>query len=178
MTKEKREYVLFDGVVLRDRREQFVYDFRGFTSDAATGHLPLIIPIEDATLPTGDYSLKTYDKLITCERKSKADLFSSLSQGRERLEREFQRMQDGGFEIAHFICECDWREVIEEPPPHTKFSGKSIFRTMTSWVHKYPRVHWHMCPGRAFAERTCFRLLQKFADKKHREKSMPNSIDT
>ena len=154
------DYHILPFVTVRDTREQAPYDFRGMRAGSKHGNVPLIVPIEDRVLKTGDYAISGLEDLMAVERKSKSDCFSSLSQGRERLEREFERMKE--MEIAHFVVECEWSDVFGNPPPHSKLNPKSIHGTMTSWVTRYPNVHWHMCPGRAFAERTCLRLLQKF----------------
>ena len=44
-------------------------------------------------LDAGDYSILGHEDRISCERKSMADLFSTLSQGHARFKRELQRAQ-------------------------------------------------------------------------------------
>jgi ERCC4-type nuclease len=51
-----------------------------------------LFPSEGATLPTGDYSVKGLEDTVMIERKSVSDLIGSLTSGRERFQREVQRM--------------------------------------------------------------------------------------
>ena len=66
--------------IIVDSREQTPLVFSLFASEVGT-------------LQTGDYSLKGLEDSITIERKSIADLIGSLTSGRERFQREIQRMQ-------------------------------------------------------------------------------------
>ena len=174
MTKEKREYVLLPFVCAIDSREQFPVTFRGLTADADKGKLPLVVPVETRTLKTGDYSIVSLEDEVCIERKSLADLYSTLCEGRERFIRELERMQE--FKYSAIVCEADWNTIINSPPNHTKFSPKSVYRSILSWSVRFPKTHFWPCYSRAFAEHTTLRLLEKYW--KHREKSMPNSIDT
>ena len=65
--------------LLIDSREQTPLSFTNFTHEVST-------------LPTGDYSVKGLEDTITVERKSVSDLIGSLTSGRERFQREVQRM--------------------------------------------------------------------------------------
>jgi ERCC4-type nuclease len=65
--------------ILIDTREQAPLKFATF-------------PTEPATLATGDYSVQGLEDSITIERKSISDLIGSLTSGRERFQREIQRM--------------------------------------------------------------------------------------
>lgn len=47
---------------------------------------------ERGTLPTGDYSVKGLEHEIVVERKSLSDLVNCIGKGRDRFEREIQRM--------------------------------------------------------------------------------------
>lgn len=176
MSSDKTDYCLFPAVVIRDTREQAGWSFRGITSDSKQGRRPLVVPIEDRALPSGDYSLAGYETRVAIERKSGADLFQSMCAERERFEREIVRLQ--GYDYAAVICEMDWPTMFESPPPRTKFTAKSVYRTVCSWQIKHKNVHWWMCHSRSFAERTCLRLLEKYLQYASAPKSMPNSIDT
>ena len=48
-------------------------------------------------LTSGDYSLIGFENVVAIERKSLADLYSSLTNDRKRFEREFQRLA-----LSHF----------------------------------------------------------------------------
>ena len=62
-----------------DTREQTPLQFQTFQT-------------ESTTLTTGDYSVKGLEDVLTIERKSVPDLIGSLTSGRERFNRELQRM--------------------------------------------------------------------------------------
>ena len=66
-------------ILLIDTREQAPLSFTTF-------------PSEVSTLPTGDYSVRGLEDTIAVERKSVSDLIGSLTSGRERFQREVQRM--------------------------------------------------------------------------------------
>lgn len=66
--------------ILVDTREQTPLVFRNLASRVAS-------------LGTGDYSLLAFEDSIAFERKSIADLVSSLSHDRERFERELCRLR-------------------------------------------------------------------------------------
>lgn len=177
MTKEKREYVLLPFCVAVDTREGSPFQFRGMKADAKHGGVPLIVPLESKTLKTCDYSIVGHETKIGVERKSRSDFVMSLIQERDRFRREFERMQE--MERAYVVVEADWNSILSEPIPHSKVNPKSLFRTVISWQDEFPKTHWWFCPGRAMAEHTTLRILQKYHE--HRiaaPKSMPNSIDT
>lgn len=61
--------------IIRDTREQDGFTFPNFR-------------VEDYGLSVGDYSVKFLTEHIRIERKSLPDLISSLTQGRDRFQRE------------------------------------------------------------------------------------------
>ena len=162
------DYVLAPFTIVIDTREQAGYDFRGFKADADKRYAPLVIPIEIGTLQTGDYSLKGYEDRIAIERKSKADCFSTFSQGRDRFERELERMRSMDF--AAVVVEATLGSCQTDPPEHTKFSFKSFYRSYIRWMVRY-RVPFIFCPTKNEAERATMRMLQGFwLDEQERNK--------
>lgn len=155
-----QDYIICPFTVIADSREQSPWHFTGFKADAAQNYKPLIVPVEVAGLKSGDYSLKGFEDRVGIERKSLADAYSTFSQGRDRFERELERLQE--MEFAAVVIEASWPAVLFSPPPHTKFSPKSFFRSVIAWQIRYPQVHWWACETRTFAERVTFRLLQRF----------------
>ena len=107
-------------------------------------------------LQTGDYSIDGYESRIVIERKSLVDLFSSVGRGRDRLEREFERMSS--YDYAALVIEGDLRTIFKNPPYQSAMQPKAVFRTLLSWSMKYGVYVWP-CPGRAFAEKTTYLLL-------------------
>lgn len=144
-----------------DTREQDAYRFTGIVGDSADKGRPIIVPTLITTLKTGDYSIVGMESLVTVERKSASDLFSTLSAGRDRFEAEHQRMAEiiaaGGHAVV--VIEADWRTMLADPPCNSRLNPLSVFRTAISWTAKY-RVAWWAIPGRRFAELTCFQILR------------------
>ncbi len=149
--------------VICDTREQAPYAFEGLTCDQADGGGPLIVPTIRDTLASGDYSLQGYAG-VACERKSLSDLYSTIGQGRDRFERELERLNK--LDWAAVVIEATWPEVCAEPPPHTRLPPKTVFRSILAWSVRYPRVHWFPCGQRRLAEVTTFRLLERYVREK------------
>ena len=149
--------------VLIDGREKAPYRFEGIRSDASHQHKPLIVPTRWEHLRTGDYTIAGMEDKVCIERKSLADLYSTLGQNRDRFEREHERMlkivEGGG--ICCVVVEADWETVMHWPPTRSQLPPKVVFRTAVSWQIRY-RVPWHMMPDRRFAEIYTFRFLEKF----------------
>lgn len=134
--------------ILCDTREQLSYSFKKYPCT-----------VERATLKTGDYSLKGYEKNgITIERKSLQDLYQSFGQGRERFEREWIRMQD--FEYAAIIIESTLEGILT-PPRYTQMLPKVIIQSLISWSIKY-HVNVIYSGSRDLSECYIFNLLDKF----------------
>jgi len=106
-------------VIAIDTREQRPYDFPGAVVQ---------------TLPTGDYSIVGFTDRVTIERKSKADAYSSLGQGRARFRRALER-------LAHF----DYAAIVVEEsvpgfmrsPPHSKMNPRSAMCSLLAWSVRY-----------------------------------------
>lgn len=155
--------------IIQDSREISgggVWTFTGITGDSGDKFRPLIVPTEIATLHTGDYSLKGFENAVTVERKSAADLFSTLASGRDRFEAEHVRMQ--AFKLAVVVIESDWPGMLATPPYPSRLSPMSVFGTAVSWLVKY-NIPWIACPGRRFGELYAFQLLKKFYEQQQAE---------
>lgn len=150
----------FPCVVKIDTREQRPYQFADLIADVSQGGGPLIVETVTGTLVSGDYSLCGFEDRIAVERKSLADLFGTIGGGRDRFERELDRLN--AMEFAAVVVEGQWSEVFDNPPRHSKLSPKTVFRSVNAWEHRYPRVHWHFLPGRDFAEVKAFRVLERY----------------
>lgn len=146
--------------ILIDTREQLPWAFDGLTADYRDNYRPLAVRTRSTALPSGDYSLEDFAEHIAVERKSLADLFSTIGQGRDRFERELERLQR--LEYAAVVVEADWQTVLTSPPPHTTLSPKIVFRSIVAWQQRYYRVHWWLIPSRRLAEVTTFRILERF----------------
>lgn len=149
----------FLGTVVCDTREQFPYTFAGLLCDRADGGGPLTVPTRRGTLASGDYSLDGYEHRVAVERKSLADCYSTIGQGRDRFERELARL--AALDFAAVVIEADWPTVCSDPPPHTELPPKTVFRSILAWQIRYG-VHFLPCGNRRLAEVTTFRLLERF----------------
>lgn len=149
--------------VKQDTREQVRYTFEGISWDAQDGGGPgktLTIETVRGTLKQGDYSLLGYESRVSVERKSLEDAYSTIGQGRDRFERELERL--ASYEFAAVVIEATWPEICADPPGHTRLAPKTVFRSIVAWSVRYPRVHWFPAGPRRLAEITTFRLLERF----------------
>jgi DNA excision repair protein ERCC-4 len=149
----------FLGTVVIDTREQLPYSFAGIECDQADGGGPLKVPTVVATLTSGDYSLLGYESRVGIERKSIEDLYSTIGQGRERFERELERLAD--YDYAAVVIEATWPDILSSPPRHTKLPPKTVYRSILAWSVRYP-IQWWAMGNRRLAEITTFRLLERF----------------
>lgn len=158
-TDKENSPIVSPFTVTIDSREQAPYGFTGIIADAAQHGRPITVPIEFATLRSGDYSIAGMHDLVAVERKSLADLYSTLGQGRERFQREHERLAE--FAFAAVVIEADWETILKHPPERSKLLPKTVHRTMVSWQIKYG-VPWLAMNGRRLAELTTFQILSKF----------------
>jgi hypothetical protein len=155
------DYVVAPYTVIVDSREQHPYSFTGYKADARQGRKPLIVPVEIAGLPTGDYSIKGLEHAVACERKSLQDAYQTFCHGHDRFERELARLNAlPGW--AGIVVESSWGSAIRNPPPHTKYSPKSFYRQVRAWQIRFRGVHWEFCETRSWAERTTLRWLERY----------------
>lgn len=164
--------VYCDFTIVVDTREQYPYHFTGFTADyeqkprdAKELVVPLIIETERRGLKTGDYSIDGLEDFVTIERKELADLFQTLTWERKRFERELIRMSEMDF--AAVVIEASWGSIINGPPrdiaaEDAKKLSKTVYRSVIALQQRFPNVHWWDCPTRSFAERTTFRILERY----------------
>jgi ERCC4-type nuclease len=146
--------------VLIDHRERRGgYTFDGFVADAADDRAPLVVPTREVTLATGDYSIEGLSHLVTIERKSKADLYNTLGQGRDRFRAEHERM--AAMDFAAVVVESDLAGAIAQPPAGSQMNPRTVYRTALAWSVRYG-VHWWWVNGRRGAEKTVFQLLRFF----------------
>lgn len=164
--------------ISRDSNESAPWHFAGIESDAeqrANG-APWIVPIITKPLWNmhrtevfigdmpylkggADYSIDGLEHRIQLERKSVADLYSTLGQRRSDFEAEICRLNM--LEFAAVIIEGDWRAILD-PPANSQLNPKTVSRTILSWSIRYPRVHWFPCVDRRHAEKLAFQLLRQF----------------
>lgn len=151
---------VFLGTVAIDTREQRGFSFAGLIADAADGGGPFRVPTQRVTLKSGDYSLVGFEGRIAIERKSLADLYSTLGQGRDRFERELARLNE--LEVAAVVVEAGWDEVLTAPPFRSELPPKVVHRSVIAWQQRFRNVHWNFMCDRRLTEITTFRILERY----------------
>jgi hypothetical protein len=155
-------------VVAVDDREKLPFAFAGLHADARQHSRPLLVETVVRHLPTGDYTIDGYTPdggglwagKVGVERKSLADLYGTVGRHRARFERELERLD--ALDVAWVVVEAEWSTILAGPPGRCELPPKVISRSVTAWEIRYPRVHWRMMPGRAVAEATTYRLLERY----------------
>lgn len=140
MTKRKAKFM---GVIVIDTREQLPYTFNHFTVMRA--------------LDAGDYSVEGMEMDVVIERKTKADIYGSVTRGRERFEREMICLQR--IKYAAIVIESDLQGLLEAPS-FSRASPAVVVNTLVSWSIKYGVCVW-LAGNRQLAQRLTFRLLEK-----------------
>lgn len=157
---DTHDYVLAPFTILIDSREQHPFPFLGYRCDARQQYRPLIIPTKVQGIKSGDYSIEGYEDRVAVERKSLSDAYSTFCAGRDRFERELERLN--AMEFAGVVIEASWPSILKQPPPHTKFSPKSFFRSVIAWQVRFPKIQWWAAETRWMAERVTFNWLRRF----------------
>ena len=130
-------------IVAVDTREQLPYDFPRS---------------EVRTLKTGDYSIVDLEDRICIERKSKEDLFGSVGQGRDRFQRELERMSK--FDFAAIVVECSLPDLLI-PPAHSEMNPRAVVATLFAWAVRY-RVTPFLAGDRLHGNALTLRLLEYY----------------
>jgi len=108
-----------------DKREQLPYTFLG-------SRYPDVIVVKKS-LDVGDYSLDGWEHDLFIERKTCADFISSITQGRERFEREMERVSQV---FRYLLIEMNLSDVLlgnyrSGADPH------SVIATIMSWQIRF-----------------------------------------
>lgn len=112
------------------------------------------------TLRTGDYSVVGHEETgISIERKSRADAFNSLGQGRARFQREFARLAK--YDRAYVVIEASLDDMLKQPP-YTKMNPKAVVNSLIAWSVRYG-VHIIFAGSRRNGQAITYRILEKFA---------------
>lgn len=146
--------------VVIDTREQLPFAFEHMSCDQADGGGPLTVPTVRGTLSSGDYSLAGFESRVAIERKSLQDAYGTIGQGRDRFERELERLAK--FDFAAVVIEATWPELCSMPPSYTELPPKTVFRSILAWMVRYPAIRWVPAGPRRLAEVTTFRLLERW----------------
>ena len=151
-----------------DTREQTPWLFR----DLKTRTWEFIVSASKDTLQQGDYAIRGLESELVIERKSLEDLYSTLSEGRDRFKNELERIQVN-HRMGAVVVEAPWSVV--SAPEHfrtdwrSQLRPQSVIGSIQSLSVRYPKVHWFCMPSRREAEWTAFQLL-RFAHENHQRR--------
>jgi len=129
--------------IVVDTREQLPYDFANCIKKS---------------LASGDYSIEGLEQKIAIERKTKQDIYQSVSKERKRFKKEAERLQE--YQYAAIVIECTLSDLLE-PPPFSEVSPRVVINTLISWSIKH-KLHIFFASSREHARGLVYRLLEKF----------------
>lgn len=118
-------------------------------------------------LRSGDYSLFGFEQRVAIERKSLADIFSSVGGQRKRFEKEVQRL--AAMEYAAVVIEATLEECLA-PQPYSQMNPKAVVNTLLAWSVKY-RLAVFFAGNRRFGRAVTYRLLEKFFNYQQEKRS-------
>ena len=136
-------------VIIQDTREQEPYLFLDKYNN------PQVLV---AGLGTGDYSVLGFEDRIALERKSLDDFVGSISNGRERFEREVQRGQD----LDYFaVIIKGSMEDVRRHQYRSLMLPHAVLQTAISWELRYGcRFIW--AGSRPAGEYVVYNTLRKY----------------
>lgn len=137
-------------IILQDSREQKPFTFSSIVPQ------PII---KVAALKAGDYSIEGCESIIAGERKSLIDAYGTFGKGRDRFERELEKLAK--YRFGFVVLEADFDTIIFRPPARSRLKPKTVIRSMAAWAIRH-NVHFYWCPNRAAAEKWTFILLERF----------------
>ena len=140
-----------------DSREQAPYDFtppkRREFDDGGT----LVLGLKE-----GDYSVSLDGApplSVRLERKSVGDLFGVVGFGRERFEKELQRLRQ--YQFRALIIESSASEILRGYD-RSQIPGHVVLASLLGWAIQFD-VHVLFCGSRSMARAISQRLLEQFA---------------
>lgn len=157
METEFPDYVVSDWVMQIDSREQAPFAFRNIRADGKS-RLPILVRTERATLKTGDYTIQGLEDRVAVERKSLADLWNCIGNDRERFVKQLERLSELEFGVV--VVEQDWARILQGFDK-SELTPKAVYRSVIAWQQRL-NVRWFFCPGRPFAEKTTYHILERF----------------
>ena len=136
--------------IIVDTREQNPFWFSGYPCETERG-----------TLHTGDYSIEGMIEKIVVERKSVGDLAACMTTGRERFERELERMRE--FEAAAVVVEEPLTN-IRNGRYRSRLNPDSFEQSILSFSIRY-RLPFLFGKNRRHAEWLAFNALRHYWNK-------------
>jgi DNA excision repair protein ERCC-4 len=139
-----------------DTREQLPFEFENIL---AAGKL-VLVSTQQATLASGDYSIVGHEEAVAVERKTLADLYGTLTAGRDRFERELERL--ASYEFSAVVVEADWHQIVDGPLFVMRAKPASIVGTIHAWQQRFPKTHWLPAGSRPLAEQATYGVLRRY----------------
>lgn len=166
----RSEIITTPFTILIDSCEKQPFTFHGIHADADKQSRPLLVQTRYAYLGAGcgDYTIESCQGRIALERKSAVDLYGTVlgfKKRRDRFERELANLSS--MEFAAVVIEASMMGCLDNPPDfgegmEPEVRAKVLYRSIISWMLRFPKVQWIFCDSRRVAEVTAFRLLEKF----------------
>jgi len=146
-----------EAILVSDTREQAPYLFVGCHTDHVS------FASEWRALDAGDYCARLADEdapefIAVVERKTHSDLLGTLTHGRERFERELERLRPYGFKAL--VIEADLPAIVRGTD-HSNASPKSIIASLVAFSQRFG-IHVVFATDRRHAEAYTFRLLERW----------------
>jgi hypothetical protein len=174
-------------IVRDDRESDAGWTFNGLIERRKKKDYRVVVPIREARLETGDYTIAGFESLICIERKTLSDLFGSLSAPRsdptrrERFKQEHERMAAiiaaGGH--ACVVVEASFPDVYLNPPIESGLNPNSVLGTFHNWAIRYG-VSWVWGGDRRGAElaaygrlKACWEVYKDRLDGESIERGLP-----
>ena len=110
------------------------------------------------TLQTGDYSIFGYEDKVTVERKTKADAYGTIGNGRTRFIKELERLREIDYSVI--LVEASLRNFIE-PPQFSRLNPKSAINSLLAWSIRYG-VHIFFADNRKMGNLLTLRILERY----------------
>jgi hypothetical protein len=142
-----------------DISEMTPYTFGGLMANVVDGGGIVRVETIDFSIAEGDYIVEDRPECVI-ERKSLTDLWGTVSQDRDRFERELARLQEYR-QWSAIVVEAEWSQAMIQPG-FCQLNPKSLNRTIQAWMQRFPKVHWIWRPGREVAEATVFWVLYRW----------------
>ena len=119
---------------------------------------------EQASLPTGDYTVRGLEHVVCIERKSLDDLLGVVGRDRPRFEREVQRLLS--YPCRVLLVEATWAQ-IEMGQWRGKITPEQVIGSLLGWQAMGLSIH--MAGDHERAGRHAARLLFTVAKRRYRE---------
>lgn len=155
MERGRKELRPEDVTVLVDTREQLPWDLAPLKQQRLA---------TEEGLPTGDYTVKGLEHLVVLERKSLDDLVGCCGSGRERFEREIQRLL--AYPHRAVIVEASWDDLMRGDW-RSRVLPQVVTGSVIGWTAR--GVPFLMAGCRAAAQQAASRFLFAAARQRWRE---------